>query len=101
MTDEPVKIQIFIFQGDKTARSVYLRGSSDSELIDKVCKTIPTASVQEIQVMTRKIIKSCTGVAFLRRCFHQMMKEDIINDANIGTMGRLIAVSSLYCEIQK
>lgn len=77
--------------GDDNARNCYLRGSSDSLLISNVCKSILTADVPQIIALTKDITKSCTGVAFIRRCFQQLMDEDVINDENIGVMGKLVA----------
>uniref|UniRef100_A0A8R1DW33 AAA domain-containing protein n=1 Tax=Caenorhabditis japonica TaxID=281687 RepID=A0A8R1DW33_CAEJA len=77
--------------GDESARACYLRGSSDTKLISEVCKSIPTASTQDIFKLTRVITKSCTGVSFIRHLFQQMIDEDVINDANIAVMGKLVA----------
>ncbi|CAO4370001.1 unnamed protein product [Caenorhabditis nigoni] len=78
--------------GDESARNCYLRGSSDALLISDLCKTLPSSDVPQIISLTKSITKSCTGVAFIRRCFQQMLDDNLINDENIAVMGKLVAV---------
>lgn len=77
--------------GDDAARDIYLRGSSDMDLISNICDKIAISDVPHIIEMTKTITKSCTGVAFLRRCFQKMLDDGIINDENIAVMGKLVA----------
>ncbi|KAF1761685.1 hypothetical protein GCK72_009941 [Caenorhabditis remanei] len=77
--------------GDENARNCYLRGSSDSALISNLCKSVRVSNVPQIISLTKSITKSCTGVAFMRHCFQQMLQENIINDENIAVMGKLVA----------
>lgn len=77
--------------GDENARNCYLRGSSDGVLISDLCTTVRAADVPQIISLTKNITKSCTGVAFIRRCFQQMLDDNLVNDTNIAVMGKLVA----------
>ncbi|CAI2347818.1 unnamed protein product [Caenorhabditis sp. 36 PRJEB53466] len=76
---------------DASARACYLRGSSDASLISEVCRSVRIADVPQVVALVRQIVRSCTGVSFVRRCFQQMLDDDLINDKNIAVMGRLVA----------
>ncbi|CAD6187678.1 unnamed protein product [Caenorhabditis auriculariae] len=86
-------------------RAEYFLPSYNPQLVETIVRSIKKSKTSEIIDLSKRVSKECSGVNFFKVLFDQLLDEDVINNKNIGQIGKLVSLCEKRildgCDLQR